>query len=111
MILFGISNCDTVKKARAYLDQAQRPYHFHDFRKDGLSAEHIQAWLLTVPYVDLINKRSTTWKQLDENQRQAIEQQDLVLLCQHPTLIKRPVLQTTDRTLAGFKPADYDKLR
>jgi Spx/MgsR family transcriptional regulator len=111
MILFGIPNCDTVKKARAYLEQAGLSYRFHDFRKDGLTPQLIQTWMLKVSYNELINKRSTTWKQLDDPQRQAIEQQDLALLGQHPTLIKRPVLQTADTILVGFKPTEYDSLR
>lgn len=110
MILFGIPNCDTVKKARQFLDNSNTPYQFHDFRKDGLAVETIQAWLSEVDYTSLINKRSTTWKQLNENQRQAIEQQDLNLLCQYPTLIKRPVLQHNKQVLIGFNQADYQNL-
>lgn len=110
MILFGIPNCDSVKKARSFLQQAHIDYQFHDFRKDGLTEHIIQAWLLSVNFDDLINKRSTTWKQLTDTQRQAIMQQDITLLCQHPTLIKRPVLQTEQRILIGFKPQEYEAL-
>ena len=107
MILFGIPNCDTVKKARVFLDQSNIFYQFHDLRKDGLTVEMIQAWLSHVDYSTLINKRSTTWKQLNDHERQAIEQQDLTRLCQHPTLIKRPILQYNKQVLIGFNQTDY----
>lgn len=110
MILFGIPNCDTVKKARLFLDSSNISYQFHDFRKQGLTVEMIQAWLSQVDYSQLINKRSTTWKQLNDEDRQAIDQQDLSLLCQHPTLIKRPILQHNKQVLIGFNQADYQHL-
>lgn len=110
MILYGISNCDTVRKARKFLEQAQLSFEFHDFRQQGLTPEHIQAWLKHCDYDQLINKRSTSWKQLTESERQAVDNQDLSVVCQYPTLIKRPVLQLADRLLIGFNLTDYQAL-
>lgn len=110
MILYGISNCDTVRKARKFLESAGHSFQFHDFRKDGLSTETIQTWLTYTDYSDLINKRSTTWKQLSNSEQAAIDDQDLTLLTQHPTLIKRPVLQLDQRLLIGFKLEEYQNL-
>lgn len=110
MILYGISNCDTVRKARKYLESAGRNFQFHDLRKDGLTIQTIQSWLTYTDYSNLINKRSTSWKQLTTDEKLAIENKDLDLLTQHPTLIKRPVLQLDQTVLIGFKLEEYQKL-
>ena len=110
MILYGIANCDTVRKAKKLLEQAGHPFRFHDFRKEGLTPAMIQAWLAYADYSQLINKRSTTWKGLTESEQQAIESQDLELVCQHPTLIKRPLLDTGSRLLIGFNASEYQQL-
>lgn len=110
MVLYGISNCDTVRKARKFLEANQLEFKYHDFRKDGLDATIIQGWLQQITYQQLINKRSTTWKTLSDTQRQAVEQQDLTLLVENPTLIKRPVLVTADHIYLGFDLATYQSL-
>lgn len=110
MILYGISNCDTVRKARKFLENQQVDFLFHDFRKDGLDVATIQNWLKTIDFSELLNKRSTTWKNLSESDRQAIENQDLTLLAQNPTLIKRPVLVTENTLLVGFNPERYQEV-
>lgn len=110
MILYGISNCDTVRKARKFLENQQVDFQFHDFRKDGLDLATIQNWLKTIDFSELLNKRSTTWKNLSESDRQAIENQDLTLLAQNPTLIKRPVLVTENTLLVGFNPERYQEV-
>ncbi|MDX1348262.1 MAG: arsenate reductase [Thiomicrorhabdus chilensis] len=111
MILYGIPNCDSVRKARKFLDNQQINYHFHDFKKDGLSLETIQNWLQHQPIEVLVNKRSTSWKQLNEDQKDNLmNQSDFSLLCEMPTLIKRPVLQTDDHILVGFKLDEYQAL-
>lgn len=111
MILYGIPNCDTVKKARKYLDEHQIDYRFHDFKKDGLSQETIQAWLELQPIEVLVNKRSTSWKQLTDDQKTGLmDQSDLSVLSDMPTLIKRPVLQVDDHILVGFKSDEYQTL-
>ena len=110
MILYGISNCDTVRKARKFLENQQVDFQFHDFRKDGLDVATIQNWLKTIDFSELLNKRSTTWKNLSESDRQAIENQDLALLAQNPTLIKRPVLVTENTLLVGFNAERYQEV-
>lgn len=111
MILYGIPNCDTVKKAKKYLDNASIAYSFHDFRKDGLSAEKLQTWLQELGLDALTNKRSTTWKNLDTTTKETWnEQTALNIFLEQPTLIKRPVLETPHKTLIGFKEAEYSKL-
>ncbi|WP_027328817.1 ArsC family reductase [Marinimicrobium agarilyticum] len=108
--LYGIKNCDTVKKARRWLDDNGIPYHFHDVRTDGLDAARVDAWLQELG-LDLINRRSTSWKALDEQTRDALNVDNArdVILAQ-PTLIKRPLLDAGGVRHVGFKPAEYQAL-
>ena len=109
--LYGISNCDTVKKARNWLDQAQVTYSFHDFRKDGLTPEQVTGWVSTLGWETLVNKRSTTWKALDEATRAGLNDSSVVnIILEHPTLIKRPLLDNAGDLRVGFKAIDYQKL-
>lgn len=111
MVLYGIPNCDTVRKARKFLDQNQIGYTFHDFKKQGLTLETIQKWLEYQPIERLVNKRSTSWKQLTDDQKNLLTSaKDLSVLTEMPTLIKRPVLQTTKGLLIGYAEADYQEL-
>ena len=111
LTLFGIANCDTVKKAKKFLEAQNVLYQFHDFKKSGLNIETIQQWLQQVPLATLVNKRSTTWRQLSEEQKhQLLENGDLQLLVDYPTLVKRPVLVTPDTILVGFKESDYQAI-
>lgn len=106
--LYGISNCDTVRKARRYLEQKQLTFTFHDFRKQGLDADLVNFFLQQSDVATLINKRSTTWKQLDEASREKVLAGDIVALCvEHPTLIKRPVLRHNERIIIGFSEQSY----
>ncbi|QKI89245.1 ArsC family reductase [Thiomicrorhabdus xiamenensis] len=111
--MYGIANCDTIKKARKFLDTQNIPYQFHDFRKDGLKAEQIEVWLQKVTLAELINKRSTSWRNLDEQLKTALQEnspQAVEIILQQPTLIKRPVLEKGDSLLIGFKEAEYKQL-
>jgi len=106
--LYGIKNCDTVKKARKWLESNDVNYQFHDFRVDGLTAEMIEQWFTTVGWEKLLNKRSTTWRQLDDAQKENInEQSAAILLLKNPTLIKRPVLDNEITILVGFSEESY----
>lgn len=110
IILYGIPNCDTVRKARKFLEAQQVDYQFHDFRKDGLTEDTLQNWLQQQPIDVIVNKRSTGWKQLtDEQKQQLMAGDNMLLLAEIPTLIKRPVLQTDTALLFGFKEPDYQK--
>ncbi len=107
-VLYGIKNCDTVKRARDWLETAGIVFQFHDFRQNGLSATKLTHWLNVIGAEKLINKRSTTWKQLSESERKEIEKGEgkLVILA-NPTLIKRPVLEHQGKSYCGFQSELY----
>ena len=109
--LYGIPNCDTVKKARAWLDTQGVPYRFHDFRKNGLPDDALDRWLQAPGWEVLVNRRGTTWRQLDAATRDGVVDTATarVVLQAHPTLIKRPVVEWkpgTDATV-GFDAARW----
>ena len=106
--LFGIKNCDTVKKARRWLDAENIEYQFHDFRVDGISQEQIISWLQASSLETLINKRSTTWKALSDTEKASINMTNAVpLILEHPTLIKRPLLAIDADVHLGFNDKTY----
>ncbi len=108
MKMYGIPNCDTVRKARKFLDNQNISYEFHDFKKQGLTEAIIQQWLASQSIEKLVNKRSTSWKQLtDEQKTNLMEKLDLSVLTELPTLIKRPVLETGSELIIGFKESAY----
>lgn len=108
MKLYGITTCDAVRKARRWLDQQGIDHHYHDLRKDGIDADTISHWLTRLPADQLLNRRSTTWKQLDPQVRDNLQDADLpALLAAHPTLIKRPVLDTGTELSTGFNDAAW----
>ncbi len=108
MILFGIKNCDTVKKARRWLDDNGVEYQFHDFRQDGLEKSTLEGWLQSVDWETLLNKRGTTWRKLDDPRKDNLDQAIAVeLMLANPTLIKRPVVVTDQGCTVGFKEADF----
>lgn len=110
-ILFGIPNCDTVRKARRWLEQHQLTYQFHDFRKDGLTSQQIRGWLKHVDWESLVNKRGRTWRELSEQDKNIHTASEAISLCKrYPALIKRPVLETGEQITIGFKPQQYSKL-
>ena len=109
MKLYGIKNCDTVKKARRWLDDRGIDYRFHDLRADGLDRSVVDSWLTSVAADELLNKRSTTWKSLDKTLRENLEAGDIpALLVENPTLIKRPVLEREGNLLVGFSEQAYN---
>lgn len=109
--LYGIKNCDTCRKARKAMDGSDIPYQFHDLREDGLSAPLLEAILERVPVMTLLNKRSTTWRQLDEADKADLDANKArELMLAHPTLLKRPLLDTGDEILVGYRDGDYDNL-
>lgn len=120
--LYGINNCDTVRKAKRWLDGNGFEVTLHDFRKDGLPRTLLEQWIANIGAAALLNKRSTSWKQLPETTRLKLQaelasrvpQQDSLLLdtlLLHPTLIKRPVLQMQGRKpIVGFSEQQYAAL-
>jgi arsenate reductase len=108
--LYGIKNCDTVKKARKWLENHAIDYQFHDFRTDGLTPEIINNWFEAVDWESLVNRRSTSWRQLNDSRKEGLNQQSAAtLLLENPTLIKRPVLDTGREILVGFSAEHYSK--
>jgi arsenate reductase len=108
--IYGISNCDTVKKARRWLDDHAIEYRFHDFRKDGLDKAQVEEWLASVGAEILINKRGTTFRQLSDSDKKRLEKDSAIVLCEYPALIKRPVLTTGKQIQIGFSDAQYQTL-
>jgi len=111
LTLYGISNCDTVRKARRWLDDANIEHRFHDFRQDGLSSKIIDRWLVAMDWTDIINRRSTSWKALSEDARASMDAQSAIAAAvSSPTLIKRPVLEGPDVLEFGFSESRYETL-
>jgi arsenate reductase (glutaredoxin) len=112
--LYGIPNCDTVKKARTWLDANSIAYTFHDFKKAGLDAAQVNAWLKDVPWDVLVNRKGTTWRALSDERKAAIidNASATALMLESPSVIKRPVLQRHDGqpTQVGFSDALYQQL-
>jgi len=110
--LYGISNCDTVRKARKWLEARGVAFEFHDFRKQGLGADKVEHWCNRVGLDKVLNKRGTTWRQLPDEVKATTDAAALqVLMVEQPTLIKRPVLELDDgRVEVGFKDTDYAAL-
>lgn len=106
--LYGIKNCDTIKKARQWLDKNGIAYRFHDYREDGLTPELLKSFLTRCGWQTLLNQRSTSWRQLDAAQKADLdENKALALMLETPTLIKRPVLENDDKLLVGFMAEQY----
>ena len=111
IVLYGIKNCDTVKKARKWLDAHDVEYRFHDFRADGLDTNDLETWVNELGWEVLVNRRGTTWRQLDAAVRDAIDEPTaLKLMEENPTLIKRPVLDLGKHRVVGFSDKHYSEL-
>jgi arsenate reductase len=113
LTVYGIPNCDTVKKARDWLDARGIAYAFHDFKKAGVDSALLRSWLADVPLDTLVNRRGTTWRALTDAQKASAETPDgaIALMIEKPSLIKRPVLGHGDRvTAVGFSADQYESL-
>lgn len=101
--LYGLKNCDTCRKALKWLDAQGIAHRFHDIRADGLGPDQISAWTSALGWEAVLNRRSTTWRQLGEAERAGLDEARAVaLMAAHPTLIKRPVIDTDGGFLVGF---------
>ncbi|MDH5181860.1 MAG: ArsC family reductase [Gammaproteobacteria bacterium] len=108
--VYGIKNCDTVKKALKWLDKQGIAYQFHDLRGDGISKADLQGWIHSVDWELLLNRRSTTWRQLADKEKTDLNADKAIkLMLANPTLIKRPVISKGKTLLVGFNEADYKK--
>ena len=110
-ILYGISNCDTVKRARTWLKTRGVDYQFHDYKKLGCSKDQAEQFVSQLGVKAVINRRGTTWRQLKDKKKEELTEESAVsLMCEYPSLIKRPILHQGDRWLIGFDEATWQKL-
>jgi arsenate reductase len=110
--LYGIPNCDTMKKARAWLESEGIEYDFHDYKKAGIDPAKLAAWSKVVGWETLLNRAGTTFRQLpDEAKRNLDERKALKLMLERPSMIKRPVFERGNTLLVGFSPEKYAPLR
>ena len=110
--LYGIPNCDTVKKARTWLTGQGIDFAFHDFKKQGLDRETASRWLEQLDWETLVNRKGTTWRNLPDERKAAIvdKASALELMLEHTSVIKRPVLEGDGALAAGFSPDAYARL-
>ena len=109
--IYGIRNCDTMKKAMRWLDEHEVDYRFHDYRKEGLDAARLKAWEKELGWETLLNRRGQLWRKLPQTQRDTINRDSALQLMQaNPGIIKRPVLDLGQRRVVGFSPAAYQEL-
>lgn len=109
--LYGIANCDTVKKAKAWLQQQDVEYSFHDYRKQGLDAAQLSAWVDELGWEALLNRRGTTWRKLDEAVRDAIDRDSAIqIMLDNPAIIKRPLLDRDGEKILGFDADAYQEI-
>lgn len=107
--IYGIKNCDTVKKARTWLDHHGIAYAFHDYKVAGIDRERLEGWARVVGWETLLNRGGTTFKKLPEKAKEGLsEKKAIALMLDQPSMIKRPVLDAGGSLLVGFKPADYE---
>ena len=110
--VYGIKNCDTMKKAMAFLDAQGITFEFIDYKKAGVAATHLPDWNARAGWQKLLNTRGLMWKKLSDEQRADVdERKALALMAETPSLIKRPVLDTGKALLVGFDEAAYAKLK
>lgn len=108
--LYGIKNCDTMKKARGWLDSHGVAYTFHDYKADGIDRASLVAWCKAIGWETLLNRAGTTFRKLDDADKEDLtETKAIVLMLAQPSMIKRPVLDLGGRLLVGFKPEAYAK--
>ncbi len=103
MIVYGIPNCDTVAKTRRWLTANDVDFTFQNFKKDGIDKATIASWLNTIEWSALLNKRGTTYRKLSDEQKALLEEQNIELLIEYPSLMKRPVITFDKHVLLGFK--------
>lgn len=111
--LYGISNCNTVKKARTWFTEHHIDTEFHDFKKQPPTEENIRFWLTQIPKEILINRKGTTWRKLDAQQQQNILASNdyvITMMLQQPSIIKRPVVIFDQKVIAGFDENNYQTL-
>lgn len=109
--LYGIPNCDTMKKARKWLETNNLKYEFHDYKKQGVPEKNLKLWVKTAGWEAVLNKRGTTWRKLDDETKNTIDEASSIqAMIDNPSTIKRPVLENGKMLLIGFKEDEYKTL-
>jgi arsenate reductase len=109
-VVYGIRNCDTMKKAFAWLDGRKVPYEFHDYKKAGVPPGKLAAWAKQVGWEKLANTRGPTWRKIPDAKKAGLnEARALALLQENPSAIRRPIMEAGSKLLLGFDPDDYSR--
>ncbi|MDP9591889.1 ArsC family reductase [Shinella sumterensis] len=109
--IYGIKNCDTMKKARTWLDAKGVAYRFHDYKAEGIDAESLKRWVETLGWETVLNRSGTTFRALPDADKQDLDAgKAIALMLAQPSMIKRPILDRDGALTAGFKPEIYDTL-
>jgi len=109
--IYGIPNCDTMKKARKWLDINNLDYEFHDYKKLGAPEKNLKSWVKTAGWEVILNKRGTTWRKLNEDIKKNIDDTSSIqVMLDNPSAIKRPVLESGKILIVGFKEEEYKTL-
>ena len=111
MIVYGIKNCDTMKKAFTWLDKNKIEYTFHDYRNPGFTKDELSNILKLIDLAEIVNKRSTSWRALTDSEKEAVLQPNtaIEILLAHPTLVKRPLIVNDQNVTVGFSEASFEK--
>jgi Spx/MgsR family transcriptional regulator len=111
LTMFGIKNCDTIKKARAWLDAHGVAYRFHDYKIEGIDRQSLETWCRAAGWENVCNRAGTTFKKLPESQRERLTAtKAIALMVEHPSMIKRPVLDIDGMIVVGFSPDEYQRV-
>ncbi len=108
--VYGIPNCDTVKKAITWLKENDIPFEFHNYKKEGISQEKLSEWLTQEPWEVLVNKAGTTWKKLSEEEKANDNASAITLMLDKTSVIKRPIIEGDKIVAIGFKSENYEKV-
>lgn len=110
MKIYGIKNCDTVKKARKFLEEAGVSYSFHDYKKDGVDADKLAEFVKEFGWETVLNKRGTTWRRLDEATKEGVVDADSALdvMIEQPSVIKRPIVESSAKNFVGFDAVAWE---
>ncbi|WP_456296878.1 ArsC family reductase [Vibrio sp. AK197] len=109
--MYGIANCDTIKKAKKWLESQEIEYQFHDYRKQGVDAEMVSTFCSQLGWENVLNKRGTTYRQLSAEQKETLDETSAMpLLVEQPAMIKRPILVVDGQYHLGFKAQQYEQI-
>jgi arsenate reductase len=110
IVIYGIKNCDTMKKARAWLDGHDIAYAFHDYKTAGIEKARLEGWIAQLGWEALLNRAGTTFRKLPDAEKEGLtEKKAIALMLAQPSMIKRPVLEKSGKITAGFRPEQYEK--